>query len=565
MRQAIVRNNMLLVLAAFVAMFAVVFWTVSDYQKKQREIFMHVVLDEVVLAFESYQGSPETFVDIWTTDSDRRITILDQDGIVIADSHDETVGTDKHERPEIKDIGSISTRRSDTIGIELLYVAKQLDDGSIVRVSVPLESQADAYARLIMMLLLGGVGVLLIYYVGLRRLNDHILKPWSAIKEGMKGIKDGRYMVIAPRGPYQEINEIVLEMNEINNELSSHVRAIERYQEQLSKVLDVMRQAVLIFNANEALLYYNTDAKDIFALTDSHINQEAIGFIRPIEIRQALSAVNKGEHPASFDIRIKDRLYEVKAFQVNQKPYDEKDATALILMNEVTQKRAIEQMKRDFVAHASHELKSPLTAIRGYAELIEHQLIDKDEVKHVSSMIVGQTKTMTALVEDMLMLSRLEHLKDGDQSDVPFDGVLRDVIQSLSIMAKQKNITIRTNIKAVVMMADPLDIRTLFKNLIENAIRYSHDQGEIEIHLDIKEQHISFSVADHGIGIAPEHRHRVFERFYRIDKGRIEGGTGLGLAIVKHITMKYEGTIDLQSQLGKGTTIRILLPRHREQ
>jgi two-component system, OmpR family, phosphate regulon sensor histidine kinase PhoR len=217
-------------------------------------------------------------------------------------------------------------------------------------------------------------------------------------------------------------------------------------------------------------------------------------------------------------------------------------------------------MKRDFVAHASHELKSPLTAIRGYAELIELGMLESSEIKSVAGKITDQTKTMTALVEDMLMLSRLEHLKDGEKTDVHLDGVLRDVIGSLSILAKSKDISINADIEPIVFNGDVVDMRTLFKNLIENAIRYSHGHQSVEVSLKASSDTIDFVVRDHGIGIASEHRHRVFERFYRIDKGRIEGGTGLGLAIVKHITVKYQGSVDLQSDVGKGTTIKVSLP-----
>jgi len=560
MRQALVRQNMLLVMAAFVALFAVVFWSASAYQRTQRDIFMTMLAEEAALAYSDHEGTPEEFVLLWQVESGRRITVLDSDGRVLADTHDDTVGTDKHDRPEILEPGEVHTRRSETVGIDLLYIAIVLEDGTIIRVSVPMESQASAYSEMVITVFLVGLLLLGLYYAGLVRLNRHIMSPWTKIRESMRGIKDGHYIVTAPGSPYPEINDIIVEMNEINNEISSHVKAVERYRTRLSNVLDVMRQGVMIFNIREELLYLNADAKEIFGLGDDDLSAPLYTVIRDIAIRDAIARVHKDGTPSTFDIPIGDRLYEAKTFSVTSEPFDDKDATALLTMNDVTAKRAIEQMKRDFVAHASHELKSPLTAIRGYAELIELGMLESTEIKDVAGKITDQTKTMTALVEDMLMLSRLEHLKDGERTEVRLDGVLRDVIGSLSMLAKKKNIGIGTDIEPVVFHGDPVDMRTLFKNLIENAIRYSHENLTVEVSLKAGPESVVFVVRDHGIGIASEHRHRVFERFYRIDKGRIEGGTGLGLAIVKHITVKYQGSVDLQSDLGKGTTIKVTLP-----
>jgi two-component system, OmpR family, phosphate regulon sensor histidine kinase PhoR len=250
---------------------------------------------------------------------------------------------------------------------------------------------------------------------------------------------------------------------------------------------------------------------------------------------------------------------EVRVFFVNAQGFNHTEATVLALFKDVTQERAIEQMKRDFFSHASHELKSPLTAIRGYAELIEHGLIQEDEIKESSHQIVKQTETMAALVEDMLMLSRLENLKEKIYSKQDLNQILLTVIDTQSQFAVSKNINLSTQSKSIIMMCDPLDIQKLFKNLIENAIKYSDPNKKVEIKLDQRESEVIFTVKDQGYGIEPEHQQRVFERFFRVDKGRLDGGTGLGLAIVKHIALKYDGSIELVSTLRKGTQITVKL------
>jgi two-component system phosphate regulon sensor histidine kinase PhoR len=235
-------------------------------------------------------------------------------------------------------------------------------------------------------------------------------------------------------------------------------------------------------------------------------------------------------------------------------------AKVLVTLNNVSEDRQLGQMKKDFISHASHELKSPLAAIRGYAELIQLDMIKKpDEIIEISSKIVDQTMFMNALVEDMLMLSRLENIKEEHYQDIDLSKILNNVANSLQQVYKDKHIELIRNVENIKYFGDPMDFTKLFTNLIENAYKYSSHDKVIHITLSSHNQKVIFSVKDEGIGIDKDQQHRVFERFYRVDKGRLEGGTGLGLAIVKHIVIKYNGDIKLTSALQKGTEIKIRL------
>lgn len=555
MKQALIRNNIILMLIAFIIFFIIVFIGIYSLQQNQQKALVSFVLAEVELEYESYEGTPQEFVSEYQIETGRRITILDPEGIVLADSHDDETGQDKSQRPEIRYLGTMSVRTSATIGEELFYMAKRMDDQNILRVSIPLASQSVYYSRLLWILILTSLGFIGSYYIGLVRVNKNVMAPWEKVKVGLTALSEGNYEVMALTSPYPEINDLLNEMNRINLETDKHLRSIETYQIQLKEILNELKQGVMLFNDREELVYFNDDAANLFHLNDEAYDKPSYYMIRDNQIKDAITKTNQGQTNVTFDAKMEGKTIEFKAFHVNAEGRNKSQATVLITFKDVTQERAIEQIKRDFFSHASHELKSPLTAIRGYAELIEHGLVSKEEFSTTAHNIVQQTENMAALVEDMLMLSRLENLKEKAYQHVHLEHILHDVINQLKPLADAKTIAIHPSISKVEYLCDPIDMHKLFKNLIENAIKYSDDQKSVQVALKTQGNDILFSVKDQGIGIAPEHQQRVFERFYRVDKGRLDGGTGLGLAIVKHIVMKYEGTIDLKSSMSRGTHI----------
>ncbi len=559
MKNTLIRNNIILLLSAFMLFFVIVFFSLYYFERNNQEDLMNFIIDEVEIEYNNFSGTPIDFVDAYQNENGRRITILDQNAIVLVDSHDDTVGTDKSERPEIKNLETVYRRTSDTIDVNLLYIARQLDDDYYLRVAIPVESKQASYNSVILVLVLTSAGFITIFYLGLTQLSKNLLAPWDKVKEGLKDVNQGNVQMISLNSPYPEINEIIHEINGINLSTLRHLRSIESYQIQLNEILNELKQGVMLFNKEEQLVYFNDDAKTIFNLDEDAYMKPSYYAIRDAQVRDGITKANLEHHSSTFDSKFDGKTMEVKIFFVNAQGFNHTEATVLALFKDVSQERAIEQMKRDFFSHASHELKSPLTAIRGYAELIEHGLVKPEEVKESSHQIVKQTETMAALVEDMLMLSRLENLKEKFYSKQDIHQILKEVIDTQSPFAVMKNIVISVNSKSLIMMCDPLDIQKLFKNLIENAIKYSDFNKKIEVTLDQKDDEIIFIVKDQGFGIEPEHQQRVFERFFRVDKGRLDGGTGLGLAIVKHIALKYDGTVELKSTLSKGTKITIKL------
>src|SRR5690554_3622564 len=559
MKRVIIRHNVLLLLSAFILFFMIVFFSLYQFEKRHQTSMMTFLLEEVETSYSQFSQSEQDFVNQYDQ-SQRRITILDENGFVLADTHDEEIGTDKSERPEILDLEKVYIRKSDTIGIDLLYIATELDNDQYLRVSIPLSSQIQTYRQVLWTLIISGLVIAMIYYAGLVKVNKNLLKPWDKVKQGLIMLNQGNYHMMTLNSPYVEINEILHEMNQINYETSKYLNQIKTYQKQLSFILNEIKQSILLFDIDKKLIFYNEDAKTLFDINESHLNQNSYKFIRDIILNKAIDDAFDKELSFHQDIKINDHIFDAHVYPLH-KHIDQNDlASILVILKNVDDERQIGMMKRDFFSHASHELKSPLSAIRGYSELILYDMIKNDqEVKELSLKIVDQTKFMAALVEDMLMLSRLENIKEETYQDLNLTDILNDVSKLIEETYKDKDIKLDLKADDIAYFGDPMDFAKLFKNVIENAYKYSGDHKQISVELIKQNKDIKFSVKDQGKGIAKEHQSRVFERFYRVDKGRLDGGTGLGLAIVKHIVIKYHGHIELKSKENQGTEITVTL------
>jgi len=538
----------------------IVFFSLVRYHQANQNVLMQSVLAEVETSYLNYQGDASSFVATYLTETNRRITILDSNGFVIADSHDDSVGQDKSGRPEIISLGEVFTRNSDTVDMNLLYLAKIMPDGNYLRVSLLVDSHLAIYSNLTWTFILSSLLWVFIFYLGVLKINQNLLKPWYQVKDKILDIKRGTYQMVPLMSPYPEINEIMHEINTINYETAKHIYNIKSYQNQLDKVLSEIKQSVLLFNQKGDLTYFNTDAKNEFKLTEDALMKPVYYQIRSTEIKDAIQLSLANKENQIFDVKIDGRLLEVKIFYISVNPTLFNDTAILTIIKDVTTERKVDQMKRDFFAHASHELKSPLTAIKGHAELISHEMIKGDQVIDSANRIVLQTEMMTALVEDMLILSRLENLTDENDQQQSMKKIVLLAIEQLNTLSNQKNISMVTDLDDFEFSCDELDMSKMFKNIIENAIKYSHPNTSVHVALKQNSKSFVFRVKDEGIGIPKEHQHKVFERFYRVDKGRIDGGTGLGLAIVKHVAIKYKGTVNLVSKPNLGTTIEIEIP-----
>ncbi len=561
MKRVLLYQNLFLLLGAFTVFFMVVFFSLVKYHQNNQHVLMTSVLAEVESSYLHFTGTEQAFVSTYQTANQRRITLLDSKGFVMADSHDSEIGQDKSNRPEIIQLEKVFSRNSDTVNMNLLYIAKQMPDGNYLRVSLLVDSQLKIYSNLTWTFILSSLFWVSIYYVGVLKINQTLLKPWYQVKDKIQDIKRGTYQMVALMSPYPEINEIMHEINQIHYDTAQHISKIKSYQAQLDKVLNEIKQGVLLINHKGDVTYFNDDAKVEFQLTEEALFKPMHYSLRNVEIKNAILRSLETRENQIFDLRHEDKWLEIRVFYISVNPSFQQNTTILTLIKDVTTERKVDQMKRDFFAHASHELKSPLTAIKGHAELISHEILKGKDVMDSAHRIVLQAEMMTALVEDMLILSRLEHLTHENYTEQPIDQAVLQAIDQLQTLSKSKHMILETTLEPISFACDEVDIIKMVKNIIENAIRYSPSGSKVYIELKNHEKTFTFKVKDEGIGISKEHQHKVFERFYRVDKGRLDGGTGLGLAIVKHVVIKYRGTIELLSKPKMGTTIIIEIPK----
>ncbi|MDY0276915.1 MAG: ATP-binding protein [Acholeplasma sp.] len=331
-------------------------------------------------------------------------------------------------------------------------------------------------------------------------------------------------------------------------------------EKELNDILFNLHQAILLFNNEEELLFYNREAINVSSLINSDLGRKAEDIF--ITNKEIVEAIKSRKEQQLFDVTLGRKIYLVNIYSVYKKNSNSKSEEVIIVaMKDVTETRNVEQTKRDFFAHASHELKSPLTAILGYSELMNLNMVEEKDFKNIVERIFKQAKHMSLLVEDMQTLSMLETIAVDDRYEiVNLSKTLKETIDSLEPFVREKRIKLKVSSSAISLKSNSLDINKLFKNLIENAIKYSKSDSDIDILLfKNKNKQIVFTVKDYGIGIEEIHQKRIFERFYRVDKGRKDLGTGLGLAIVKHIVIKYEGTIEIKSKINEGTEVTVII------
>ena len=347
------------------------------------------------------------------------------------------------------------------------------------------------------------------------------------------------------------------ELDSLLAEMADRLQQSGRTVQQLENILDSMSEGLVVLDARLHILLINRSALEFFG---SHGGVRGSSLLHVTHLPGVLDATRGAAHDgkrASLDIRRGGRTMQLLASPV-------REGGVILLMTDVTAVRMAEQIRSDFVANASHELKTPLTAIKGFAELMQQGLIREEaERQHTVSLIVQETDRMIQLIGDILKLSELEsEAATPGGPPVNLRLTAQHAAESLSLQAQARQVTLTVGGDDATVHADPDRMTELLLNLMDNAVKYNRPGGRVEVTLAQRADHAVLTVADTGVGIPKEAQQRVFERFYRVDKGRSrrQGGTGLGLSIVKHIVGLYGGTIHLESEPGVGTTIRVTLP-----
>ncbi|MDE0955146.1 MAG: ATP-binding protein [Pseudomonadales bacterium] len=506
---------------------------------------------------------------------DTRVTLLTKDGVVIADSEFNASEMDNHRyRPEIiaantSDIGQ-SRRYSKTLQKPMLYVAvsAMASNGNLgyIRTALPtqrIDEEINYLRRVI--IIAASLTALIALFIGYW-LAMSFARPLRQMTLIAKNYAHGRYQLRIPSQRRDEIGDLARSLNQMADISAQRFDIIKTERDQLSTILKSMNEGVITVTSEGLITHVNAAACRMLRTSGERCLGQALTDIDGSDnldhaFRQCQQQQTSVERTIQLDGYTFSRHYRLHVTLLKQSHR----ADAILVLQDITAVQRIDKMRADFVANASHELKTPITAIRGFAEtLIEDDTIDRAIQQRFMRKIHGQSIRLSALVSDLLALSRLESNDEAYNTQVDLQQVVQRVCANLQAVAQTQQVTLELQTKdgPMMLLGDDNALGQMATNLIDNAIKYTAAKGTVTVALTVTEGVAVLAVKDNGLGIDESDQERIFERFYRVDKARSQslGGTGLGLAIVKHIVQSHKGLLQLNSKLNQGSTFTIKIP-----
>lgn len=484
-----------------------------------------------------------------------RLTIIDQKGQVLGDSEQGAIEENHLNREEVQqalheNVG-YATRYSNTLKRNMLYVA-YFHQGHIVRLAIPYNGIFDNILPLIEPLSVSTVLSLIVALALSYRFSKTLTQPLTEISEEVMKMKDSQYLSFN-HYKYDEFNIIATKLKQQTEIIQETLTTLKKERLKINSILDQMNEGFILLDQNDCILMCNMKVKQLYT-KKMKVNHSIRDYIFDYKIIEGLDDL--GVEQKIVDITKNEEIYRCFIARV--------DYGVTLLFVNVTESVKAMKMRQDFFSNVSHELKTPMTSIRGYSELLQAGMIDNSEMKQQAlDKIQQEVDHMSQLINDILMISRLEN-KDVDVIVHPvyLQPIVEELLSSLQMEIKKKQLNVTYDVEHTPYLSNHQHMHQLMNNLLTNAVKYNKQGGDVSLHCYVSGHDYVIEVSDTGRGISRIDQGRVFERFFRCDSGRDKetGGTGLGLAIVKHITQYYQGNIQLTSQLDKGTTFKIVLP-----
>ena len=488
-----------------------------------------------------------------------RLTVIDTNGEVLADSGSEEIDENHKGREEVKQALSegvgYTTRYSSTVKRNMLYVAV-FNKGYIVRLALPYNGIFDNLPTLVRPLGVGAIMSLVIALFLSKRFANTLTAPIQDITTQVTKMKDYRELEFDSY-KYDEFNIIASKLEEQAKTIHDTMKKLKSEQIKINGILDQMKEGFVLLDSDLTVLMVNRKAQKLYGHTIK-LNCSIKDFIFDFKIINALDHLS--DEQQVVEVEKEKEFYNCYVAKV--------DYGVTLLFVNITEQHNAMKMRQEFFSNVSHELKTPMTSIRGYSELLETGVInDKDASKKALDKIHDEVNNMSTLINDILMISRLEN-KDVDviKHPVHLTPLVDEIIDTMQVEIDKKHLQVDKELEDITYTSNHQHMHQLLSNLITNAIKYNVDGGKIIIKSYQFGRNIIIEVSDTGRGISKIDQGRVFERFFRCDQGRDKetGGTGLGLAIVKHIVQYYQGNITLTSKLHEGTTFKVTLPMEEE-
>lgn len=484
--------------------------------------------------------------------SNVRITWVDNKGQVLYDTQSDAKHMKNHaNRQEIKEAIKSgygeSTRWSATLTEKSIYAAQRLNNGTIVRLSVA--QQTIFYLLLGMMSPLAIIILLAIILSVLiaRYIAKKVSEPLNNIDLDHPLSNDS----------YEEITPLLRRLDSHQAKIQHQKLLLQKRQKEFDTIISKIKEGMILLDDQARIVSINAEALKLFQINDDWHGRFMMEVSRDLTLKDLIDQGLKGKKKEA-NIGIENNHYRVLVRPTT----DNNRVTGLVvLLFDVTDQLQMEQLQREFTANVSHELKTPLHVISGYSELLANQMVPNEEVPQFAAKIHKESERLVKLVEDIINLSHLDEQEKLPQETVNLYDLTQKVLEGLQAKADKKHIQINFNGEEAILRGNPVLLNSLVYNLCDNAITYNHEKGQVNVTLKNSPDTIALEVSDTGLGIAEKDKKRIFERFYRVDKSRskIVGGTGLGLSIVKSALDFHNGSIKVDSHLGQGTTMTVLL------
>ena len=509
--------------------------------------------DELELASVAVERGGEDYLS--SISSERyRLTWISPDGTVLYDTVTGTESLESHaDREEVREAlisgEGESTRYSSTILQKTMYCARRLTDGSVLRISVSRATAGVLLIGMVQPILIVVIVALILSAVLARRLSRRIVRPLNELDLEHPLENDA----------YEELSPLLGRISHQHRQIDEQMRELEQQRTEFSQITGSMREGLVLLDEKERVLSINPAACRLFDADERCIGQDFLTLDRSHDIRLAIAdAMAQGHGEARAE-----RGGRVWQFDVSRILSGTAAVGAVLLAFDITERETAEQNRREFTANVSHELKTPLQGIIGSAELLENGMVQPDDVPRFVGHIRKEAQRLVTLIGDIIRLSQLDEGDEMPRETVDLLTLSQEAADDLASAAEQKNVTVSVTGESTCVSGVRRLLYEVIYNLCDNGVKYNVEGGSVSVRVGTEDGKAVISVADTGIGIAPEHQGRIFERFYRVDKShsKASGGTGLGLSIVKHAVQYHHGTVELQSEEGKGTTIRILLPK----
>ncbi len=496
-----------------------------------------------------------------------RFTLIDLDGNVIYDSWAGNKELENHlYRPEImqafKNGSGEYTRYSETISSNMYYYALRTADDKVLRLSREIKSINGVFIEIVPILVVLFLGFLVFNYIVSNIFTKKLLNPIDgmimSLDDMLEGNENVKYEI------YDEFEPLALKIREQKSNINQYVDKLKYERDTIGIITENMKEGFILVNKDKHILSINSSGKRMIGNEkfDFSQNRYIIELTRNPEILDRVEkSLNENMHLV-YDMSIKQRHYRYYFSPVKER-YSSSVAGLLVLIEDVTVQKNAEIMRSEFSANVSHELKTPLTTMIGFAEIIKEGLVtDLESIQRYCTMINKEGLRLISLIEDIMRLSKIEAGLDPNETLVNVKVVSQEAMNLLKPKAEKLNVKLSLKSEDVSINANKNYISELLYNLIDNAIKYNKQNGLVDINIYSDKDNLYLTVKDTGVGISEDDQGRIFERFYRVDKSRSKetGGTGLGLSIVKHIAELYDGTIELSSEKNKGTEITVIFP-----